>query len=553
MALMGKQKLEDGRQGGDRPLLSLLTLLLVLLPLHSYYALYPLEIESDVRRGFAQRDGRSAKEFRAFAEFYKLPFEGLEIWVVLASPKKSLGKETIPVGQPLLDEILRLDAFVQNFTAPFRSGVTTFHDTSSGEDLNALLRYLAQIYPLTAIMPDVQIQHPVTKVFGHNLQTSSHFFMVNRGLPENSTLQTAQHVALWYMNKAENYEETKRLEAIELGLFQYFLKDDFSDLFSVEMFGDQVANAEMLRGTIVSVGLFMLGGALMVLFMLFMFRHLTWSSRIWMTVGAMLSPLLATLSTFSLLGWLGVRTNSIMCITPFLVLGIGVDDAFLLLHQWRRVRAEGVLRKDDALKRVFLHVGPSMAVTSLTNTLAFGIGIMNPAPQMSSFCLGTALAVLLDFIYEFAVFAPIMVMCYEERPGGNEKQEPSKWLPSWEGLVNLLFTTSGKCAVIAMAVLMYLIAGHGLRGMHPTFEPAKTFPGDSELVHALRSFEYLQTEYWPVNFVTKRVPGTWEEVAEWEKMVSSLENRDHCYGRSRTTNFLRQFYEGSFTTWELTF
>jgi patched domain-containing protein len=40
--------------------------------------------------------------------------------------------------------------------------------------------------------------------------------------------------------------------------------------------------------------------------------------------------------TFALLGWFGIQFNAIMSIMPFLVLGIGVDNAFLLLHSWRK-------------------------------------------------------------------------------------------------------------------------------------------------------------------------------------------------------------------------
>lgn len=41
--------------------------------------------------------------------------------------------------------------------------------------------------------------------------------------------------------------------------------------------------------------------------------------------------MLAMSCTFALLGWAGVRFNSMMSISPFLVLGVGVDDAFLLV------------------------------------------------------------------------------------------------------------------------------------------------------------------------------------------------------------------------------
>ncbi len=54
-------------------------------------------------------------------------------------------------------------------------------------------------------------------------------------------------------------------------------------------------------------------------------------------------------------------------------------------------------------------VGPSMAITSLTNCLAFGVGATTSTPILSLFCLATCIAMALDFIFELTFFGAMLV------------------------------------------------------------------------------------------------------------------------------------------------
>ena len=73
-----------------------------------------------------------------------------------------------------------------------------------------------------------------------------------------------------------------------------------------------------------------------------------------------------------LLGYLGINTSSINDILPFLLIGIGADDIFVIVN--------GIDQQDhqsDA-KRRFIKMmkcsGPSITITSFTNILAFFLG-----------------------------------------------------------------------------------------------------------------------------------------------------------------------------------
>uniref|UniRef100_A0A1I7WSX3 SSD domain-containing protein n=1 Tax=Heterorhabditis bacteriophora TaxID=37862 RepID=A0A1I7WSX3_HETBA len=132
------------------------------------------------------------------------------------------------------------------------------------------------------------------------------------------------------------------------------------------------------------------------------FKLFVWSHhKITQAVLGCVCPLLATSSALGLLFWFGFRFGTILCVTPFLVLAIGVDDAYLMMHSWMRISNEdSSLTKRERVAHMLVDVGPSVSITSLTNFLAFLVGIYTPTPEIQLFCIGNAVAILFDFIYQ---------------------------------------------------------------------------------------------------------------------------------------------------------
>ncbi|XGW07497.1 hypothetical protein V3C99_010569 [Haemonchus contortus] len=90
---------------------------------------------------------------------------------------------------------------------------------------------------------------------------------------------------------------------------------------------------------------------------------------------------------------LGVNFNAATTqIVPFLSLGLGIDDMFLLLHNYDEI--SHTMRKNE-MGILLKETGMSVMVTSINNILAFCAGYVLPIPALRSFCAQTA--VLLAF------------------------------------------------------------------------------------------------------------------------------------------------------------
>lgn len=137
-----------------------------------------------------------------------------------------------------------------------------------------------------------------------------------------------------------------------------------------------------------------------------------------MSLWACVCPLLATSTALGLMFWCGVRFGTILLVVPFLVMAIGVDDAFIMLHAWQRLSASAVRRPVDSAGglrtrtgEMLVDVGQSITITSLTNVLAFAVGIVSsPTPEIQLFCAGNCFAIAMDYFFQIFVFVPVVVI-----------------------------------------------------------------------------------------------------------------------------------------------
>ncbi|XP_072364514.1 patched domain-containing protein 3-like [Scyliorhinus torazame] len=117
---------------------------------------------------------------------------------------------------------------------------------------------------------------------------------------------------------------------------------------------------------------------------------------------------LAVVTGFGLLMYCGMSFAIDTANAPFLILGIGVDDMFIMLSSWQKTKVHD--KVEDRLAKTYSEAAVSITITTLTDVLAFYIGIMTPFPSVKSFCVYTGTTVLFCFVYNITFFGAVLAL-----------------------------------------------------------------------------------------------------------------------------------------------
>jgi hypothetical protein len=126
---------------------------------------------------------------------------------------------------------------------------------------------------------------------------------------------------------------------------------------------------------------------------------------------AMISVFVIAFSTAASLGltaWLGIRFSPISSnVIPFMALGIGIDDAFVIITAYMHEVANGGTAR-DILGRTMGEAGPSVLFTSVINFVAFGVGSSMPILVVQLFCHQMMVSVFLNFLFLVILLLPAL-------------------------------------------------------------------------------------------------------------------------------------------------
>ena len=112
---------------------------------------------------------------------------------------------------------------------------------------------------------------------------------------------------------------------------------------------------------------------------------------------SLLAIYLGVTSAFGLSMFLGIPFVSMVGVLPFLVVSIGVDDVFIILHELNEI-LRGNIPNIAILSGCMSRSGPTITMTTLTDLVAFAVSSRSKFPAIRFFCAYAALGLTFAFI-----------------------------------------------------------------------------------------------------------------------------------------------------------
>lgn len=97
-------------------------------------------------------------------------------------------------------------------------------------------------------------------------------------------------------------------------------------------------------------------------------------------------------------------------VIPFLVLAIGVDNLFILVHAYQGLDHSKYIKPTDAVSDALAEVGPSILLTAITQASCFAIGTWTNQPAVFTFALYATVAIIFNFLLQITAFIAFMTI-----------------------------------------------------------------------------------------------------------------------------------------------
>ncbi|KAL8898337.1 MAG: hypothetical protein Q9207_006754 [Kuettlingeria erythrocarpa] len=133
-------------------------------------------------------------------------------------------------------------------------------------------------------------------------------------------------------------------------------------------------------------------------------------SKFTLGVFGILIVLMSVSASVGLFSACGIKVTLIIAeVIPFLVLAVGVDNIFLIVHEFERVNLSHMDESvETRISKALGRMGPSILLSASTETVAFALGAAVGMPAVKNFAVYAAGAVLVNALLQVTMFVSVL-------------------------------------------------------------------------------------------------------------------------------------------------
>ncbi|XP_072010960.1 patched domain-containing protein 3-like isoform X1 [Engystomops pustulosus] len=308
------------------------------------------------------------------------------------------------------EELMKLDEMVQNFTVmdPTTNTTLTFQQLCAevqGPKCISSNPLLSAVQGNVSLIETIHIQYPM-------FENSSFLATYLGGVQLNSEniVQKAKAIRLvYYLREDDENDREKSLQWIN-EFITFFSKNTLQlGEIKVSYFTSLSRQQEFDGITKSVIPLFAITYFITIFFSIVScIRFDCVRNKFWVAAFGVISSGLAVVSSFGLLLLCGVPFVVTVGNAPFLILGVGVDDMFIMISSWQQTKVKD--KVEDRMADTYAEAAVSITITTLTDVLAFYIGILTSFQSVQSFCIYTGTAILFCFLYNVTCFGAFLAL-----------------------------------------------------------------------------------------------------------------------------------------------
>ncbi|CAH0605519.1 unnamed protein product [Chrysodeixis includens] len=406
--------------------------------------------------------------------------------------------------------------------------------------------------------------HPVdyTKLFGA-VKYDEHGNIVSAG-SVMLTWYTQVNMSSIDINEVGNLVGTEDWVSIPLALWENEFLESMNNLsqnlLDVKLFYEAGRSFADVSGSAMfnELDKLFLGIMLMFLYIQFALSRNNWL-EIRLTLGSV-GLLVVGLAYATSVGWcsiFGISFGPIHSSLPFLLMGLGIDDMFVMNACWNNL-PEAAAEKSLPVKigLMLKHAGVSIVITSFTDIVALLIGAITILPSLKSFCIYAATGVFFIFCYSVTFYVAVLsldirriqdnrngvLFCYKHK----KEIKTSTGKTVFQNLMDkfykhCVFTIPGKTIVI---LFTFIITGFSVQAiflLEQRFDPKWFIPEDTYFKHFIDTHDYYYPEEGSMAMVFLGEMNYTKEFVQLYDMMQNLRKQDYVYDVSCWVEHFHQY------------